>query len=131
MSGLIEVLNKLQAANVRRDKAAILALVTADVEYHFHVGTPPLIGFEGISKFLDRYWGMASELVWRIDHHAENGDKLLVEGYEEFVNTKTGQKVAHPYMGIFEIRDGKIAKWRDYFEKDPPAPAAAAAPAAR
>jgi len=127
MSGLIEVLNKLQAANVRRDKAAILALVTPDVEYHFHVGTKPLVGVEGISKFLDRYWAMASELVWRIDHHAENGDKLLVEGYEEFVDTNTGKKVAHPYMGIFEIRDGKIAKWRDYFEKDPPPPAAPAA----
>ncbi len=128
MSGHIDVLNALQAANIRRDKAAILALVTPDVEYHFHVGTPPLVGVEGISRFLDRYWGMVSELVWRIDHHAENGDKLLVEGYEEFVDTTTGKRVSHPYMGIFEIRDGKIARWRDYFEKDP-APTATASPA--
>jgi limonene-1,2-epoxide hydrolase len=24
--------------------------------------------------------------------------------------------VAHPYMGIFEFRNGKIVGWRDYFE---------------
>jgi limonene-1,2-epoxide hydrolase len=122
MSGFMKVVEALQAANIRRDKAAILALVTSDVEYHYHVGTKPLTGVERLSKFLDRYWAVTSELVWRIDHHAENGDKLLVEGYEEYVDTTTGKKVAHPYMGIFEMRDGKIAKWRDYFEMDPPPP---------
>jgi limonene-1,2-epoxide hydrolase len=28
----------------------------------------------------------------------------------------TAEIIAHPYMGIYEFRDGKIARWRDYFE---------------
>jgi len=27
-----------------------------------------------------------------------------------------GREGAFPVMGIFEIRDGKIAAWRDYFD---------------
>jgi limonene-1,2-epoxide hydrolase len=27
-----------------------------------------------------------------------------------------GQELALPVMGAFEIKDGKIAKWRDYFD---------------
>lgn len=123
MSDGIQILEALQAANVKRDKAAVLALLTPDVEYHYHMGTPPLVGTERIARFLDSYWQIASELQWRIDRHAQNGDKLLVEGYEEYVDTRTGKRVAHPYMGILEFRDGRIARWRDYFEMDPPAAA--------
>ena len=52
---------------------------------------------------------------------AENGDKVLTEGIEDYVNAD-GVSVSHPYMGIIEFRDGKIVAWRDYFQmKDPAA----------
>jgi limonene-1,2-epoxide hydrolase len=120
MSTKLETLEALQAANIRRDKPALLELLAPDLEFHFHMGSKPIHGREGMSRFLDRYWAATSELLWRIDRHAENGDKLLVEGYEEYVDTNTKQKIARPYMGIFEFHDGKISRWRDYFEKDPP-----------
>lgn len=130
MSAMLQTLRALQDANTRRDKPAILALIAPDLVYHYHVGSKPVVGPDGLSRFLDRYWAMTSELVWRIDHHAESGDKLLVEGYEEYLEAATGRRVAHSYMGIFEFRDGKISGWRDYFEKgDPPPAPAAAAPA--
>lgn len=112
------LLAQLLEANKRRDKAAVLALLTPDVEYHYHVGTKPLIGVDKVARFLDKYWEICSDLMWRIDRQAQNGDKVLVEGYEEYTDTRTGARVAHPYMGIFELRDGKIARWRDYFEMD-------------
>jgi len=122
----LEVLAALQVANQLKDKAAVLALVTADVEYHYHVGSKPLIGREKIGKFLDYHWGHTTDAVWSIQTHAVTGDKLLVEGTEELTDTNTGQRVHTPYMGIFEFRDGLIARWRDYFQLTP-APAGAAA----
>jgi limonene-1,2-epoxide hydrolase len=122
MSELMSAIERLQEANKRRDKQAVLALVTADVEYQYHVGSKPLLGVERVARFLDRYWEITADLEWRIDRWARNGNKLLVEGYEEYTDTRTGARVAHPYMGIFEFRDGLIARWRDYFEMDSPAP---------
>jgi len=30
--------------------------------------------------------------------------------------TVAGKEVALPVAGVFEVRDGKIASWRDYFD---------------
>ncbi|MGH8287107.1 MAG: nuclear transport factor 2 family protein, partial [Steroidobacteraceae bacterium] len=122
MSAMMDVLKALQAANASRDKEAVLALLTPDVEYHYHVGSRPLIGKEWVAKFLDRYWSSTADPLWRIDNHAENGDKLLVEGYDEYLDTQTGTRVSNPYMGILEFRGGKIARWRDYFQLQVTAP---------
>jgi limonene-1,2-epoxide hydrolase len=129
MSHMLEVLEVLRSANLRRDKAAVLAVVTPDVEYHYHVGSKPLVGPEKIGKFLDYHWGHTRDPVWVIETHAETGNKLLVEGSERFFDTNTGREVNTPYMGIFEFRDGRIARWRDYFQltTTPGAPSTAAA----
>jgi limonene-1,2-epoxide hydrolase len=47
----------------------------------------------------------------------------MIEGYEEYTDTRTGKRIAHPYMGIFEFRGDKVAKWRDYFEMNAEVPA--------
>lgn len=112
----IDTLRKLMVAAEKRDKAAFLACFTPDIEYKLHINARPLIGIEWVEKFLNKYWNTTTGNVWRVDRWAENGDILLVEGFEEYVVKDTGKKVEHPYMGIVEIRDGKIAKMRDYFE---------------
>jgi limonene-1,2-epoxide hydrolase len=48
----------------------------------------------------------------------------MIEGREEYTDTRSGRRVGHPYMGILEFRDDKVAKWRDYFEMNPVPPAA-------
>jgi limonene-1,2-epoxide hydrolase len=116
MGALMDKLAQVMAAAARRDKAAFLDALTDDVEYRYHVNARPLIGKPWVEKFLDKYWATMTDTAWRVDRYAENGDVLMVEGYEEYVVKATGRKVCHPYMGICEFRDGKIAKMRDYFE---------------
>lgn len=116
MSAATNALAQLIEANKHRDKGAVLALLTDDVEYHYHVGSKPLVGIDKVARFLDKYWGFSADPNWCIDRQAENGNKLLVEGSEEYTDTRTGVRQKTPYMGIFEFRDGKIARWRDYFE---------------
>lgn len=112
----IDILQRLMAAADKRDKAGFLACFTPDVEYKYHINARLLVGIDWVEKFLVKYWESTTDNLWRVDRHAENGNMLLVEGLEEYVVKATGEKVSHPYMGIVEIRDGKIAKMRDYFE---------------
>ena len=118
MSALIDVVKNLQDLAERRDRAAILALVTPDLEYHYHVGSKPVKGPEGLGRFLDNYCGRSKDGVWKIETFAQSGDKLLMEGWEEYTDTTSGRRVMNRYMGVMEFRDGKIARWRDYFQLD-------------
>lgn len=116
MSPMRAVLRALQDANERRDRAAVLALVTPDVEYHYHVGSKPLVGPAKIGRFLDAYWGRSKDPEWQVETWAETGDKLLVEGFDAYTDIETGKRVTNRYMGILEFRDGRIHRWRDYFQ---------------
>lgn len=120
MSAFIEAVKQLQTLAERRDRAAILAMVTPDLEYHYHVGSKPVTGPEGLGRFLDNYWGRSKDGVWKIETFAQSGDKLLMEGWEEFTDTTNGQRVVNRYMGVMEFRDGKISRWRDYFQLNRP-----------
>lgn len=120
MQAFVDLVKSLQGANERRDRAAILAMVTPDLEYHYHVGSKPVKGPEGLGRFLDNYWGRSKDPVWQITSFAQDGDKLLMEGWEEFTDTTNGERVNNRYMGVMEFRDGKIARWRDYFQLNRP-----------
>ena len=116
MSEKMDILNALMAATKEKDHAKFLSYLSDDIEYHYHVSSRPLLGKEWVQKFLNKYEEIAADVMWRIDRHAESDDCLFVEGYEEYTDQRTGDRMAHPYMGILEFRDGKIVKWRDYFE---------------
>lgn len=119
MADLMDTVRELQAALGRRDRAAILALVAPDLEYHYHVGSKPLHGAEKFAKFLDGYFAQMQDVDWKIERWAQNGDVLMTEGYEQYTDAQTGQRLTNRYMGAMEFRGGKIARWRDYFQKGP------------
>jgi limonene-1,2-epoxide hydrolase len=116
MSEKMAMIEALMQANADRDDEKFMGFLTDDIEYHYHVGTRPLIGKEWVQKFLNKYREVTADVMWRVDRFAENENELFLEGYEEYRDTRTNEIIAHPYMGIYEFRDGKIARWRDYFE---------------
>lgn len=120
MQAFVDLVKNLQSAADRRDRAALLAMVTPDLEYHYHVGSKPVKGPDGLGRFLDSYWSRYKDGVWEITSFAQDGDKLLMEGWEELTEIATGQRVKNLYMGVMEFRDGKIARWRDYFQLNRP-----------
>lgn len=116
MSLMTDTLDAVMKASREQNTEAFLSHLTDDVEYHYHVGSRPLLGKEWVRKFLDKYRTITADVVWRVDRCAEGGNCLFVEGYEEYLDQRTGKRIAHPYMGILEFKGSKIAKWRDYFE---------------
>lgn len=115
MSSKIDTVHAVMDAIKQHDFEHCLEYLTDDIEYHFHVGSRPLIGKDWVRRFLNKYDEQNTEALWTISTFAETGDKLLVEGLEQYVDG-TGETVKHPYMGIFEFRDGRICGWRDYFQ---------------
>jgi len=53
-------------------------------------------------------------LPWEIRHIVAEGSVVMAERVDNFL---VGQRrVSVPCMGIFELKDGKIAAWRDYWD---------------
>jgi limonene-1,2-epoxide hydrolase len=53
-------------------------------------------------------------IEFRILNIAADGSTVLTERLDIFVLPNV--TIELPVMGTFELRDGKIAKWRDYFD---------------
>jgi limonene-1,2-epoxide hydrolase len=97
----------------KHDAEALRPFLTDDVVYH-NIPMDPVIGVEDTVAFLAGFLGMCDRMVIETTHLAVRGDVVLTERIDTF--TVGGKDTALPVMGTFEIRDGKIAKWRDYFD---------------
>jgi limonene-1,2-epoxide hydrolase len=100
----------------RKDIEAVLATMSDDIVWHFAAGAEPaLVGKAQARKFLTRFAADLVEVRWRIFHSAESGDRLFVEGVDEFVTLK-GAVVTAPYAGVIEFRGDLVCGWRDYVD---------------
>ena len=95
------------------DVDAIVAYFTDNAVYD-NIPMEAVTGTEAIRAFIEGFTGSIEKVEFRIDNIAANGDVVLTERVDVFV-LPTG-KVELPVMGTFEVKDGKIAAWRDYFD---------------
>ena len=113
MTDAIHTVREFCAAWEARDQERILDSFTEDGVYH-NMPMPPAKGKDAIKGLLGMILTPASHVQFEIKHIAANADVVLTERIDSF---KIGDRnVALPVMGIFEVRDGKIAAWRDYFD---------------
>jgi limonene-1,2-epoxide hydrolase len=50
---------------------------------------------------------------------AVDGDRVLTERIDRIIGNDGSEKMAIRLMGIFEIEEGKITRWSDYFDTAP------------
>jgi limonene-1,2-epoxide hydrolase len=101
------------AAWERRDVDALLAYFAPDAVYH-NMPLEPVRGHAAIRDVLNVFVPPASKIRFELLAVASRGDLVFTERMDRF--TVGGKEVALPVAGVFEIRDGKIAAWRDYFD---------------
>lgn len=100
----------------RQDVEEVLSRMDEDIVWHFAVGAePPLRGKASARKFLTRFGADIAEVRWRVFDHAESGDRLFVEGVDEFT-TRAGRTIVAPYAGVIRFRGDLIVDWRDYVD---------------
>jgi limonene-1,2-epoxide hydrolase len=95
------------------DVDAIVAYFTDNAVYD-NIPMEAVTGTEAIRAFIEGFTGSIEKVEFRVDNIAANGDVVLTERVDIF--TLPGKTIELPVMGTFEVRDGKIAAWRDYFD---------------
>ncbi len=97
----------------RRNIDEILGFFTDDAVYH-NIPMAPATGKDEIRGVLEMFVSGSPEIEFSIRNVACAGDVVFTERVDRM--TFGGNKVALPVAGVFEVRDGKIAAWRDYFD---------------
>jgi len=95
----------------RCDFAAVYALMADDIVYH-NVPWEPLHGIDAVRSAVTSFGIDACE--WTLHHIAESGPVVLTERTDRV--RMGGNWVTIRIMGAFELENGRIRAWRDYFD---------------
>jgi limonene-1,2-epoxide hydrolase len=109
----IALVQRFCDAFARRDPEEILDFFTEDAVYH-NIPMAPMTGKAAIRSVLDMFLKPAESAEFEMLHIAANGDTVHTERVDRF--DIAGKKIELPVAGVFEIKGGKIAAWRDYFD---------------
>jgi limonene-1,2-epoxide hydrolase len=109
----IDVVRRFCAAWADGDLDAITAFFADDAVYH-NIPIAPVEGKDAIRATIAGFTGGVDKLEFRVDNIAGDGNVVLTERVDVFA--MPGATIELPVMGTFEVRDGKIAAWRDYFD---------------
>ena len=113
MTDAKQIVRDFCAAWDARDQQRILDAFTDDGVYH-NMPMAPVAGKDAIKGVLAVILAPAQSVKFEIKHIVADGDIVLTERLDTF---QMGDKtVTLEVMGTFELRDGKIAVWRDYFD---------------
>ena len=113
MSENTELIERFCKAWSRLDPAELAAYFCEDGIYH-NMPAGPVQGRAEVEKFIEGFAGSWTQTNWEILNIAEAGDVVIAERMDR---TQAGDKAVDlPCTGVFTIRDGKIASWRDYFD---------------
>ena len=97
----------------RRDIDELLGYFTEDAVYH-NIPIDPVKGKDGIRAVLQMFVPPAQEISFEILAQVADGDVVMNERVDRF--TIGDKRIELPVAGVFEVKDGKIAAWRDYFD---------------
>ncbi|MFC9472164.1 nuclear transport factor 2 family protein [Nocardia sp. NPDC056952] len=89
---------------------------TDDATYH-NIPLQPITGREAIREFLRGFLDTFGGIDFHVGHQVCSGNIVLNERVDTF--TVNGTTIDLPVAGVFEVVDGRIHAWRDYFDMAP------------
>jgi limonene-1,2-epoxide hydrolase len=113
MSNSQTVIDFLHAWDENRFDAAF-ALMTPDIVYK-NTGYPDAVGHDAVRTTLAALIDGTTPMTSVVHAIAENADGVVMTERTDTLHTSNGA-IAFPVMGAFDVKDGLIAGWRDYFD---------------
>jgi limonene-1,2-epoxide hydrolase len=101
------------AAWRRKNIDELLSFFSADAVYH-NMPLEPLRGIAAIRETINMFAAPAESIEFEMRAIASSGDTVFTERVDHF--KMAGKTISLPVAGVFEVRNGKIAAWRDYFD---------------
>jgi len=95
------------------DANKLVEYFTEDGIYH-NMPMQPVSGHDNLRKFIAAFLNGWSQTNWDVLTLISKDNIVIAERLDQTI--VAGKKVDLPCCGVFEMRDGKIAVWRDYFD---------------
>lgn len=116
MPNYIDQVQAIITAWRRKELDAMLGMVTDDIYWHSHVGSPPTVGKGAMAELMKVLATQMNDVKWRIFHYAQHENRIFIEGVDDFV-AADGRRVVLPYAGVMAFRGTLVSEWRDYFDR--------------
>jgi limonene-1,2-epoxide hydrolase len=109
----IDVVRRFCEAWSRKDLDELIAFFSDDAVYH-NIPLDPVVGPAQIRSTIEGFSGGVEKVEFVVHAIAADGGTVLTERSDIF--TFANGVIDLPVMGTFEVADGKITAWRDYFD---------------
>ena len=113
MSENIKIIKDFVAAWSNLDADELVGYFSEDGIY-YNMPAQPVQGHEKLKLFIEGFINKWTKTTWEILNIIDEGNVVIVERLDR---TEVGDiKVDLPCCGVFEMEEGKIKIWRDYFD---------------
>ena len=108
-----QIIREFVAAWSNLDADELVSYFTEDGIY-FNIPAKPVQGTESLRQFIGGFIASWTKTEWDVISLIAEGDLVMVERLDR---TDVGDKhVDLPCFGVFEMQNGLIKEWRDYFD---------------
>ena len=108
-----QIIRDFIAAWSRLDAAELAGYFCEDGVYH-NMPARPVAGRETLKAFIGGFIKDWTSTRWELLTLVSSGDVVIAERVDHTV--AGGRTVALPCCGVFEMENGRIKVWRDYFD---------------
>lgn len=109
----LETVNIFMRSVESKDIDGAVALLAEDVSYE-NMPIDPIVGREAVRQVLEGFLKPAMHVEWRVLSEWEVGSTVINERVDRFEIGDGWLEL--PVAGFFEVKDGLITLWRDYFD---------------
>lgn len=98
-----------------RDLDRVMSFFAPGAVYH-NIPMEALTGDAAIRGFIGPFLAMSTRVEFVAHHQVEGPGGLVLNERTDYFDLKNGKKIVLRVMGIYELENGKIVRWRDYFD---------------
>jgi limonene-1,2-epoxide hydrolase len=96
------------------DPDELAGYFTEGAVYH-NIPMEPVKGRDAIKEFIAGFTAGFDGIDFQVHRQISDGSVVMNER-TDVMRRKDGGEIPLPVTGVFEVVDGKIAAWRDYFD---------------
>jgi limonene-1,2-epoxide hydrolase len=109
----LDVVTSFCAAWSKLDMDELARYFAPDAVYH-NIPIDPVVGRDNIKAAISSFTTGWDRVDFELRHVVADGRLVMTERVDRFISPE--RTVALPVMGVFEVQDGHITAWRDYFD---------------
>jgi limonene-1,2-epoxide hydrolase len=113
MTDAIDVVQEFCDSWAKGDLDLTVGFFTEDAVYH-NIPVAPVTGKDAIRETIAGFTAGVERVEFRVRNIVADGNVVLTERVDVFFTPQV--TIELPVMGVFELVDGKIGAWRDYFD---------------